>query len=114
MDVQGALNLILIVGVILAGIGYAVGTFLTQRRKGAADALAVALDEIEELRTRADRLADEMTTMRTELAKISAENHPMREILSGGTFLADQIRNLVAAETDRGVQIIAGLIRGET
>ena len=88
MDAQGTLNVILIVGVIVAGIGYAAGQFLTQRRKGASDALGVALDEIAALTVRADRLAADVRDLSAQLTAVRAENQTLRGLivdLRGGT-----------------------------
>ena len=81
MDAQGTLNVILIVGVIVAGIGYAAGQFLTQRRKGAADALGVALDEIAALTVRADRLAADVRDLSAQLTAVRAENQTLRGLI---------------------------------
>lgn len=90
-------------GVILGGIGYAAGQFLSQRRKGAGEALAVALDEIKAVQTKADRLTREVEQMRGELTRLEAENRTLRNVLAGGTFLADQIKLVIGQEIDRGV-----------
>jgi hypothetical protein len=111
VDIQSALNVILVIGVILGGVGYALGTFVSQKRKGTAEALGVALDEIAALRVKAERQDQELLVMRGELAALRAENETLRSLLTGGTFLAEQIRTLLAEEIEKGVRMTAALIR---
>lgn len=77
------LNLVVVVGVILAGIGYAVGQFWSQRRRGQSDALQVALDEIQALQVRADRQSREISELRARVAELSAENVTLRSLIRG-------------------------------
>ena len=107
---SGLLNTLLIIGVILGGIGYAVGQFASQRRKGQSDALQVALSEIDALRVRAERQQDELTKLREDVARLHAENVTLREVLSGGTFLAEQIRTLIAEEVEKGAHAVVNLL----
>ena len=110
MAVDGLLNYVLIAGVILAGIGYAFGQFWSARRRGVDDSLDVAMHEIEALRVRDDRRRRELDELRQEVAMLRAENDSFRSVLTGGTFLAEQIRTLIAEEVEKGARLTATLI----
>lgn len=105
MAVDGPLNLILVLGVILGGVGYAFGQFTSQRRRGQSDALDVALKEIDALRVRSERQDRELATMRTEVLRLGAENDSFRTLLVGATP-TEAIRMVVAAEVDRILEIL--------
>jgi len=105
-------QLVTIMVVFVGGIGYAVGTFLQQRRKAAGDALAIALQEIEALRVRIDRQAGELGEMRVAMERVSAENDTLRSLLTGGTFLAEQIRALINEEVQNGARTVIAAIGG--
>ena len=111
MGFDVALDTIMAVGLVLGGIGYAVGQFTAQRRKGTAEALHVALDEIAALRVRTERQESELMLVKGDLAAVRAENDTLRSLLTGGTFLAEQIRTLLAEEIEKGVRMTVGLLR---
>lgn len=111
MTLDSALNIVLVLGVVLGGIGYAMGQFLSQRRKGAGEALSVALQEVSALKIRADRLAYELEQVRTDMRKLHAENQTLRNLLSGGTFLAEQIRVLIQEEVEKGAHLTVDLLK---
>lgn len=79
-----ALSLVLGAGAILGGIGYAVGQFLSSRRKGVSDSLATALNEIAALNTRATRLESLLSDQAAELAAVKQENALLRTLVTGG------------------------------
>lgn len=83
MDVQPLLNTIVLVGVIIAGLGYALGQFWAQRRRGTADALQVALDEISALQVRADRQQREIADLRVRVGELTQENQTLRSLIRG-------------------------------
>src|SRR4030065_486848 len=70
-------SFILAAGLILGGIGYALGTFSTSRRKGVGESLRTALDEVEAMKLRADRLENEVADLR----KAIDDNHKVIEKL---------------------------------
>ena len=113
MDTQGILNWILVVGIIVGGIGYAIGQFSSQKRRGQSDALDVALKEIEALRVRAERQDAEIKQMHMEITKLRAENESFRALLTGGTFLAEQIRTLIAEEVEQGAHLVVNMLRDQ-
>lgn len=106
MTLDGVINVVLVLGVILGGIGYAVGQFTSQRRKGQSEALTVALGEIDALRVRAERQDREVMALRTDVDRLTVENESFRSLLTDGTFLAEQIRTLVADEVERGAHMV--------
>jgi hypothetical protein len=117
MDAGVLLNYILVIGVIVAGTGYALGQFFSARRRGMGDSLDVAMHEIEALRVRDERRRVEVEELRSEVGMLRAENDSFRSLLTGGTFLADQFRVLIAEEIERGVdagvaKVIAALRDG--
>lgn len=98
------LTLLIAIGAILGGMGYATGQFLSSRRKGVADALSTALDEVAAMRLRGDRLHEEMAAMkakydaemgalRARLTALEQENHTLRETLRSGGALAPEFRD---------------------
>lgn len=107
-------QLLTIAVVFVGGVGYAIGTFLQQRRKAASDALGIALQEIDALRVRIDRQADELSELRVTMERVSAENETLRSLLSGGTFLAEQIRTLIADEVEKGTRSVIAALRTVT
>lgn len=92
------LQIVLAIGVIVGGLGYAVGQFMSQRRKGGSDALTTAIEEVQAIRIRTDRLEREVGELQEANLRLASENKTMRELLQGGTFLAEQLQNLVRAE----------------
>ena len=111
MTLDDLLGRLVAVGIVIGGIGYAVGQFLAQRAKGHSDALNVALKEIEALRVRAERQDAEMRQMHLEMAALRAENESFRSLLTGGTFLAEQIRTLIADEVEKGTHAVVAAIK---
>lgn len=113
MSTDEIINWVLVVGVIVGGIGYAVGQFTSQKRRGQSDALDIALKEIEALRIRAERQEDDMRKMHLEVTKLRAENESLRSLLTGGTFLAEQLRVLIAEEVEKGAHVVVGMLRNQ-
>jgi hypothetical protein len=113
MDPETLLSRIFAAAMIIGGIGYAVGQFFSQRAKGSSDALSVAMGEIAALQVRADRQGTELADLGTEVLKLRTENESLRSLLTGGTFLAEQIRVLVADEVEKGAHLTASLVKGQ-
>ena len=99
-------QLLTVAVVFIGGIGYSVGAFVQQRRKAAGDALGIALQEIQALRVRIDRQAEELAALSVSMERVAAENTTLRELLSGGTFLAEQIRTLIHDEVEQGAHTV--------
>jgi archaellum component FlaC len=85
------LNLVLGVGVVLGGIGYAVGQFFSARRKGVSDSLATALNEISALNSRAERLEKLAASQASEMANLKSENALLRNLVTGGQPVIDEV-----------------------
>ena len=111
MDVDTFLSRLFAVALIIGGVGYATGQFFSQRSKGRSDALNVAMGEIAALQVRADRQGAELVELQATVVKVKAENESLRSLLTGGTFLAEQIRTLVADEVEKGAHLTATLLR---
>ena len=111
MDIDVLLSRLFAVALIIGGVGYATGQFFSQRSKGRSDALNVAMGEIAALQIRADRQGREITQLTAEVVKVQAENESLRSLLTGGSFLAEQIRVLVADEVEKGAHLTAALLR---
>lgn len=112
------LNTIIGAGAILGGIGYAVGQFLSSRRKGVADSLATALNEITALNQRADRLEEQLTDQSAEVTNLKQENMLLRSLVTGGQPILDEIdrraeelKEFARAEHEKTRQVIAQIRR---
>lgn len=112
MEMSGFIALVTAVGLVLSGVGYSLGVFLSSRRKGVADSLETALNEVTAMRLRADRLAEELanlrkqhdeelTALRRRMAILEAENNTLRETLQTGIRLAPEFEKLVAEQLAR-------------
>lgn len=88
-------------GALLGGVGYALGQFVSSRRKGLGDSLKTALDEIEVERVARERLARLAVEKADELAATKLENSTLRSALStqGGKELAGAIIDHLTAST---------------
>lgn len=84
MTLNDIISAALGVGALFGGIGYAVGQFLSSRRRGVADSLATALDEVKAISLRADRFEDELHRQAQDMAELRAENVTLRSLLTGG------------------------------
>jgi hypothetical protein len=111
MDFDQWLQRIIAFGLIIGGVGYGVGQWVSQKGRGHSDALEVALREIEALRVRSERQDQEMKNMHQELAMLRAENESFRSVLTGGTFLAEQIRTLIADEVEKGARTVVAALK---
>lgn len=109
MDPRDFITLIALIGVVLGGLGYAAGVFLSSRRRGVSDALSTALDEVAAMRLRADRLAeevanlrkkhdDELGQMRERLTMLESENRVLRETLQTGIKLAPEFQQVIVEQ----------------
>lgn len=104
-------QLLTVAVVFIGGIGYSVGAFIQQRRKAASDALGIALQEIAALRVRIDRQQEEIGSLTVSMERVDAENTTLRELLSGGTFLAEQIRSLIHEEVEQGAHMVINAMK---
>lgn len=97
-------SIVLSTGAVLGGIGYAVGQFISARRKGIADSLGTALDEIEVIKARAARLETELFKQAQEMGELKGENATLRSVLGGGSAV---IEALTSAKRELEVYIVA-------
>lgn len=114
------LSLTLGAGAILGGVGYALGQFISARRKGVADSLATALDEIRIARDRIARLEAEMHHQAEETAALRAENAILRGLVSGAAPILEAIEKartemeeLIRAEHEKTRVLIETIMGGE-
>lgn len=70
---------------VLGGIGYAIGQFISARRKGLAESLQTAVAEIAVLNGVVTRLEQELHRQADELARVKAENTTLRSVVTGVT-----------------------------
>jgi hypothetical protein len=75
------LETILGFGVMVGGISYAIGMVISSRKKGTGDALGIAIDEIEVMKGRADRLEKELIAVQGEVHALQKENDVLRQLL---------------------------------
>jgi hypothetical protein len=80
---EAAVSIIIGVGTVLGGVGYAVGQFMSSRRKGLQESLAVAVSEITVLNGKLQRMETEMHRQADEVALLKAENVTLRSVISG-------------------------------
>ncbi len=75
-------SIIIGVGTVLGGLGYAAGQFVSSRRKGLQDSLTIALAEITLLNGKLSRLESEMARMGVDLSRLQAENVTLRSVIT--------------------------------
>jgi hypothetical protein len=85
------LETIIGIGVMVGGISYAVGMIISSRKKGTGDALSIALDEIEVMKGRADRLEKDLVAVQAELHALQKENETLRQLLITRGDLDDKL-----------------------
>lgn len=67
---------------ILGGIAFAIGQFLSARRKGLQESLSTAVAEIAVLNGKLSRLEGEMRAMHEEMSKLRQENRTLRSVIT--------------------------------
>lgn len=81
MHSQEILNFVLAMGAIVGGIAYATGQWIGAKRRGAADALGIAMQEVAAIKLRVDRMEKENTALKLEVDKLRQENELLRGLL---------------------------------
>jgi hypothetical protein len=76
------LTIVIGVGTVLGGMGYAAGQFISSRRRGLQDSLTIALAEITLLNGKLTRLEAEMGRMSADLEKLQTENKILRSVIT--------------------------------
>lgn len=78
---KDTVQLIFTIGLVVAGIAYAVAQFSVARRRGSSDALTVALAEVDAIRVKADRLESEVRELVAAVESLKKENSALRSVL---------------------------------
>ena len=106
MDLQS----IMTAAVFIGGIAYALGQVISSRRRGQGEALTIALQEIEAVKVRADRLEKELEATKAEVHELRKENVTLREVLVSRGDLDEQlitkIEDALSKQTRRLVDVI--------
>lgn len=92
--------------VALGGVGYGVGSFFTSRRRGVADSLKTALDEVAVAQMKADRLAILASEKADELAAARMENQTLKDVLTSGSTVAPEIVKGIESALERGLALV--------
>jgi hypothetical protein len=90
-DPSGWLSFALGAGALLGGIGYAAGQFVSSRRRALSDSLNTALNELTAMKTRADRLDEEVQVLRAEVEQLRQANALLRQAIATGDHIAPAI-----------------------
>lgn len=91
VEANAWINTAIGIGVLLGGVGYAVGQFYGSRSKGQSDALDTALNEIAAEKIAKERLALIATEKTADLGAARAEVVTLRAVLASGATAAPEI-----------------------
>ena len=104
------LNTFLAAGALLGGIAYAIGQLVSSRKRGQSDAMAIAIQEVEAIKLRSDRLEKELVSLQAEMHALRTENATLRElIVTRGDLdekLVASIEDAVQKQTRRLVSVM--------
>jgi hypothetical protein len=104
------LETIIGIGVMVGGISYAIGMIISSRKKGTGDALGIAIDEIEVVKGRADRLEKELIAVQAEVHALQKENDILRQLLVTRSDLDERLiaklEESLGKQTRRLVEVI--------
>lgn len=106
MDLQDVMTL----GLFVGGAAYAVGQIISSRRRGQGEALTIALQEIEAVKVRADRLEREQVALQAQVHALEKENATLRELIvtrdDFDTKLIARIEEAMNKQTRRLLDVI--------
>lgn len=89
-----ALDTVLAVGFIVAGVSYAVAQFFSGRRKGLSEAMTTLGEELKISNAKCSRLEEELFKQTQTLAECKAEAITMRSLLVGGRDMTDNVEQI--------------------
>jgi hypothetical protein len=105
-----ALETILAAGAVVGGVAYALGQWVSARKRGASDALRIALEEVDAIKLRTDRLEKELHATQAELHEVRKENVTLRGLLverqEYDEKFADRLEAMLAKQTRRLVDVL--------
>jgi cell shape-determining protein MreC len=104
-------QLILNVGLIVGGIAYAVGQVISSRKRGQSDALALALQEIEVIRGKADRMDKELTVLQAQVHSLEKENATLRQLLVTRNDLDEKLITRVTEAFEKQTRRLVDVLR---
>lgn len=105
------INFAIAVGALLGGIGYAVGQLLSSRKKGQSEALRIAVEEVEAIKIRADRLEKELASVQTEIQELRKENAILRSVISSRGDLETKLVQAIEDSVDRQTKRLVNVLR---
>lgn len=82
MNLSEIMNSALAVGAILGGVAYALGQWMSARKRGSSDALRIAVEEVNAIKIRVERIEKENIDLHIELASLKKENKLLRDLLT--------------------------------
>jgi len=102
---------VLTIGIIVGGIAYAIGQIITSRRKGQSDALSIALQEVEAIRIKADRLDRELVAVQAEVHALQKENATLRDLISTRSDLDARLISKLEEALDKQTKRLVTVMR---
>ena len=82
MDEAQVASWIVIGIMILGGIGAGLGTLYSSRKKGERDGMGAALQELDVMTRKADRLQGENAALKTDLRKVEDERDTLEAVIA--------------------------------
>jgi hypothetical protein len=104
---------ILTIGVIIGGIAYFVGQVVSSRKKGAGDALRIALDEVAAVKIRADRFEKELVAVQAQVHSLEKENGTLRELLVSRDGLDEKLTTALQDALEKQTRRLVDVMREE-
>lgn len=102
------LNSVLAIGAITGGIAYAIGQYVSSRKRGVGDALGIALAEVEAMKGKTERLEKEMVALQAEIHGLKTENATLRDLVKTGgldsSTILSTIEKAFGNQTERIIQ----------
>lgn len=107
------INSALAAGALVAGIAYAIGQFISAKRRGEGDALSVAVQEVEAIKLRADRLEKELIGLQGEMHALRKENESLRSVITTRNDLDQKLIDKLEESVQRQTRRLVDVIREE-
>lgn len=106
-------NGVLTVGAIVGGVAYALGQLLSSRKRGGNDALRIAIDEVDAIKIRADRLEKEGVVQQGRIHELEKENGLLRSMVGGNGKMADALFSRLDEAFTRQTRRLVDVVRKE-
>lgn len=106
-----SINFAVAVGALLAGIGYAAGQLLSSKKKGQSDALGIALEEVEAIKIRADRLEKELDEVKDAMQDLRKENEVLRSVISSRNDLDGKLVQAIEDSVEKQTRRLVNVLR---